>query len=94
VLPRGFHAGYVKITGMKGEQPKEIQVDNAIIETSQKTEEVITTTPVSKISPNPPSDLDHDSTSFDDMDTTSNSKPGRSVLCIVHFSQFLHNDVC
>ncbi|KMQ93559.1 pre-mrna cleavage complex 2 protein pcf11 [Lasius niger] len=64
VLPRGVRAGHVKITGMRGESP---------------TESPPTTTQKPKVdaapTPSPLPAVEHESTSQDDSDFTSTSKP-------------------
>ncbi|XP_016845564.2 uncharacterized protein LOC100121739 isoform X3 [Nasonia vitripennis] len=76
VLPRGFTAGYVKITGMKGEPAKESAAELAKQRAANKTMEETTTSIPAKAPSvtNLAQSMDMDTTSQDGMDTTSGSK--------------------
>ncbi|XP_016845567.1 uncharacterized protein LOC100121761 isoform X2 [Nasonia vitripennis] len=68
VLPRGFRAGYVKIAGMKGEQPKETCVtDDTVTGQNQTDIALSSTTNVSLL-------IELDATSQDGLDQSYTSK--------------------
>lgn len=72
VLPRGFRPGHVRITGMRGEQPK------SSVESSQKQGATALAPQLANLSV--PPGLDLDSTSQDGMDAVSGSKPGERFV--------------
>lgn len=75
VLPRGFRAGYVKLTGMKGEQAKENPADRSCTSgAGPSTAGALSTTATSTLSV--PPGLDLDSSSQDGMDIAAGSRPG------------------
>lgn len=80
VLPRGFRPGYVKIKGMKGEEPKEPMAKvPTFVPTKEKEKTVSRVTPHMSLDMLPPI-FDFDSTSQDGMDFLFSSKPaGKSI---------------
>lgn len=79
VLPRGFHAGYVKIKGMRGEPPKESEIMAAKAKKTAAAENAAAPTVTSNqtVLPGLGLDLDHDS-----QDGTENPRyrPGKRIL--------------
>lgn len=84
VLPRGFRAGYVKIAGMMGEQPKETSADNTI--TDQIQSDVALSSTASMSSP-----VESDATSQDDLDHSYTSKSGLLFSEIVFVNVIFKN---
>lgn len=77
VLPCGFRAGYVKIAGMKGEQPKEDCTTNDTVADQNQSDITLSSTA------NVSSPVESDATSQDDLDHSYTSKSGLFLSVIV-----------
>jgi len=70
VLPRGVRAGHVKISGMRGEDPVESPPTTPLIAQKPKVD--------AASAPSQAPAVEQESTSQDDSDFTSTSKPGKT----------------
>lgn len=72
VLPRGVRPGYVKIAGMKGEEPIEAPPTPPLLTQKPKVDTASTPTQFSTV--------EHESTSQDGSDLRSTPKPGKYYI--------------